>query len=56
LAFSAFGDSAVVNQWLKANADLSTVGEHITDSDYFGTGPAALRTCRTWQARRHATP
>ncbi|MBU6516858.1 arginine ABC transporter substrate-binding protein [Pantoea sp. B270] len=33
-----FGDSAVVNQWLKANADLSTVGEHITDSDYFGTG------------------
>lgn len=33
-----FGDSAVVNQWLKANTDLSTVGEHITDSDYFGTG------------------
>ncbi|WEA04552.1 arginine ABC transporter substrate-binding protein [Pantoea dispersa] len=33
-----FGDSAVVNQWLKANADLSAVGEHITDSDYFGTG------------------
>ncbi len=22
----------------EANADLSTVGEHITDSDYFGTG------------------
>ncbi|UXO67275.1 arginine ABC transporter substrate-binding protein [Pantoea dispersa] len=33
-----FGDSAVVNKWLKANADLSAVGEHITDSDYFGTG------------------
>jgi len=33
-----FGDSAVVSQWLKANSDLSSVGEHITDPDYFGTG------------------
>jgi arginine transport system substrate-binding protein len=33
-----FGDSAVVNQWLKANEDLSPVGEHITDTEYFGTG------------------
>jgi len=33
-----FGDSAVVNQWLKTNADLATVGEHVTDADYFGTG------------------
>lgn len=33
-----FGDSAVVSQWLKANNDLSSVGEHITDPDYFGTG------------------
>jgi len=33
-----FGDSAVVNQWLKTNSDLATVGEHVTDADYFGTG------------------
>lgn len=33
-----FGDTAVVNQWLKANPNLSTVGEHVTDSAYFGTG------------------
>ena len=33
-----FGDSAVVNQWLKANDDLSAVGEHITDTEYFSTG------------------
>ncbi|MCZ4058844.1 arginine ABC transporter substrate-binding protein [Pantoea sp. LMR881] len=33
-----FGDNAVVNQWLKTNSDLATVGEHVTDADYFGTG------------------
>lgn len=33
-----FGDSAVVSQWLKANEDLTTVGEHVTDAAYFGTG------------------
>ena len=33
-----FGDSAVVNQWLKSSNDLATVGEHVTDADYFGTG------------------
>lgn len=33
-----FGDSAVVNQWLKTNSDLATVGKHVTDADYFGTG------------------
>jgi len=33
-----FGDSAVVNQWLKTNSDLASVGEHVTDADYFGTG------------------
>jgi len=33
-----FGDTAVVNQWLKTNPELHTVGEHITDPDYFGTG------------------
>ncbi|WP_369012181.1 transporter substrate-binding domain-containing protein [Erwinia pyrifoliae] len=32
------GDSAVVGGWLKTNANLATVGEHITDSDFFGTG------------------
>jgi len=33
-----FGDSAVVSQWLKANDDLGTVGDHVRDTDYFGTG------------------
>jgi len=33
-----FGDTAVVNQWLKTNPELHTVGEHITDPAYFGTG------------------
>ncbi|MDU5781286.1 MAG: arginine ABC transporter substrate-binding protein [Pantoea sp.] len=33
-----FGDTAVVNQWLKTNADLAPVGEHVTDKAYFGTG------------------
>lgn len=33
-----FGDTAVVNEWLKTNPDLATVGEHITDAQYFGTG------------------
>ncbi|MFB5181479.1 lysine/arginine/ornithine ABC transporter substrate-binding protein [Erwinia amylovora] len=32
------GDSAVVGAWLKTNANLASVGEHITDSDFFGTG------------------
>jgi len=32
------GDTAVVGAWLKTNPDLSSVGEHITDSSYFGTG------------------
>jgi len=33
-----FGDSAVVSQWLKANTDLGTVGQHVTDASYFGSG------------------
>jgi len=33
-----FGDTAVVNQWLKTNGDLAPVGEHVTDKAYFGTG------------------
>ncbi|MEH0834953.1 arginine ABC transporter substrate-binding protein [Pectobacterium cacticida] len=33
-----FGDTAVVNEWIKTNPELATVGEHITDAEYFGTG------------------
>ncbi|WP_411703813.1 arginine ABC transporter substrate-binding protein [Edaphovirga cremea] len=33
-----FGDTAVVNEWLKADANLATVGEHVTDPQYFGIG------------------
>jgi arginine transport system substrate-binding protein len=33
-----FGDTAVVNEWLKTNPQLGTVGEHVTDAQYFGTG------------------
>lgn len=33
-----FGDTAVVNEWLKNNPELSSVGEHVTDAQYFGTG------------------
>ncbi|TQI79878.1 L-arginine-binding protein [Serratia fonticola] len=33
-----FGDTAVVNEWLKSNPNLAPVGEHITDAQYFGTG------------------
>lgn len=35
---AVFGDTAVVNEWLKKDADLSTVGDKITDKAYFGTG------------------
>ena len=33
-----FGDTAVVNEWLKTNPQLAAVGEHVTDAQYFGTG------------------
>lgn len=33
-----FGDTAVVNEWIKTNPQLGTVGEHVTDPQYFGTG------------------
>ncbi|WP_431222981.1 arginine ABC transporter substrate-binding protein [Serratia sp. L9] len=33
-----FGDTAVVNEWLKNNPNLAAVGEHVTDAQYFGTG------------------
>jgi arginine transport system substrate-binding protein len=35
---AVFGDTAVVNEWLKQNKNLSAVGGKITDSSYFGTG------------------
>ncbi|MFP1851814.1 arginine ABC transporter substrate-binding protein [Lonsdalea quercina] len=33
-----FGDTAVVNEWLKNSPELGTVGEKITDQVYFGIG------------------
>lgn len=33
-----FGDTAVVNEWLKNNPNLAAVGDHVTDAQYFGTG------------------
>ncbi|MFD1802973.1 arginine ABC transporter substrate-binding protein [Mixta tenebrionis] len=33
-----FGDTAVVNEWLKENPQLGTVGEAVTDPQYFGVG------------------
>ncbi|WP_426816673.1 arginine ABC transporter substrate-binding protein [Winslowiella sp. 2C04] len=35
---AVFGDTAVVNEWLKQNANLTPVGEKVTDKAYFGTG------------------
>ncbi|MBJ7220495.1 MULTISPECIES: arginine ABC transporter substrate-binding protein [unclassified Brenneria] len=35
---AVFGDTAVVNEWLKQNANLAAVGESVTDKDYFGVG------------------
>ena len=35
---AVFGDTAVVNEWLKQNAGLAAVGDKVTDKDYFGTG------------------
>ncbi|NDL62888.1 arginine ABC transporter substrate-binding protein [Acerihabitans arboris] len=35
---AVFGDTAVVNEWLKKDADLATVGDKIADKAYFGTG------------------
>ncbi|CDL79052.1 arginine ABC transporter substrate-binding protein [Xenorhabdus cabanillasii] len=33
-----FGDTAVVNVWLKKNKELGTIGKKVTDKNYFGTG------------------
>ncbi|NIG87928.1 arginine ABC transporter substrate-binding protein [Serratia symbiotica] len=35
---AVFGDTAVVNEWLKQNAGLAAAGDKVTDKDYFGTG------------------
>ncbi|QHM70442.1 arginine ABC transporter substrate-binding protein [Mixta intestinalis] len=35
---AVFGDTAVVNEWLKQNANLTAVGDKVTDKAYFGTG------------------
>ncbi len=35
---AVFGDTAVVNEWLKQNDQLAAVGDKVTDADYFGTG------------------
>lgn len=35
---AVFGDTAVVNEWLKQNNNLAPVGEKVTDKAYFGTG------------------
>ena len=33
-----FGDTAVVNEWLKTNPQLGAATEKVTDPQYFGTG------------------
>ncbi|HEJ9095151.1 TPA: arginine ABC transporter substrate-binding protein [Serratia odorifera] len=35
---AVFGDTAVVNEWLKQNDALTAVGDKVTDKGYFGTG------------------
>ncbi|QYM91288.1 arginine ABC transporter substrate-binding protein [Dickeya zeae] len=35
---AVFGDTAVVNEWLKENPNLASVGNKVTDKDYFGIG------------------
>ncbi|MCG8155042.1 arginine ABC transporter substrate-binding protein [Brenneria goodwinii] len=35
---AVFGDTAVVNEWLKQNDGLTAVGQNVTDKDYFGVG------------------
>ena len=35
---AVFGDTAVVNEWLKQNQTLAAVGDKVTDKAYFGTG------------------
>ncbi|MCU5774990.1 arginine ABC transporter substrate-binding protein [Erwiniaceae bacterium BAC15a-03b] len=35
---AVFGDTAVVNEWLKQNPNLAALGDKVTDKAYFGTG------------------
>ncbi|CDG21890.1 putative ABC transporter arginine-binding protein 2 [Xenorhabdus poinarii G6] len=35
---AVFGDTAVVNEWLKKNKELNAVGNKVTDKNYFGIG------------------
>lgn len=35
---AVFGDTAVVNEWLKQSPNLSVVGDKVTDTTYFGAG------------------
>ncbi|OSN07676.1 arginine ABC transporter substrate-binding protein [Lonsdalea iberica] len=35
---AVFGDTAVVNEWLKQNANLAVVGDKVTNKAYFGAG------------------
>ncbi|MBD8163173.1 arginine ABC transporter substrate-binding protein [Erwinia persicina] len=35
---AVFGDTAVVNEWLKQNPNLAPMGDKVTDKAYFGTG------------------
>jgi arginine transport system substrate-binding protein len=35
---AVFGDTAVVNEWLKQYPELAKIGETVTDPSYFGTG------------------
>lgn len=37
-----FGDTAVVNEWLKTNPQLGVATEKVTDPQYFGTGLVSL--------------
>ncbi|WJV64218.1 arginine ABC transporter substrate-binding protein [Pectobacteriaceae bacterium C52] len=35
---AVFGDTAAVAEWLKQNQNLTSVGDNVTDKDYFGEG------------------
>ncbi|CCW29512.1 arginine ABC transporter substrate-binding protein [Xenorhabdus nematophila] len=35
---AVFGDTAVVHEWLRKNKELVTIGNKVTDKNYFGTG------------------
>lgn len=35
---AVFGDTAVVNEWLKQNTNLTALGDKVTDKNYFGAG------------------